>query len=362
MKNYLKFLYTTSKEYIFIFLTASIFLLTYPEKSIGEENVFTINDIEIIGEFNTNFSREKYLNEGFLNSFETLINKILLTRDLKKTNDIKLNKIKSLIKSFQIIDENYLKNVYQLKIKVIYNEQKVKKFLREKNISFSQSENISVIFYPIIFINNEIKSFEDNFFYMNWKNVKIKNELINYILPLEDLEDINKILKNKDKIEELNINSLVNKYDIENYVFALMDYENENGNLNIYLKTNFRNNKLSKNILYKISNIKDKLALEIIIKKLKLSIIDLWKEENLINLLMPLSINIKYKHTNINDISKFSATLNKMNIVDSYSLEQFDINSSLFKIYYYGSPKKLKSKLSSYGYNLSNDQGFWQVY
>ena len=199
MKNYLKFLYTTSKGYIFIFLTASIFLLTYPEKSIGEENVFTINDIEIIGEFNTNFSREKYLNEGFLNSFETLINKILLTRDLKKTNNIKLNKIKSLIKSFQIIDENYLKNVYQLKIKVIYNEQKVKKFLREKNISFSQPENISVIFYPIIFINNEIKSFEDNFFYMNWKNVKIKNELINYILPLEDLEDINKILKKKIK-------------------------------------------------------------------------------------------------------------------------------------------------------------------
>jgi len=195
---------------------------------------------------------------------------------------------------------------------------------------------------------------------MNLNNVKIKNELINYILPLEDLEDISKILKNKDKIEELNINSLVNKYDIENYVFALMNYEN--GNLNIYLKTNFRKNKLSKNILYKISNIEDKLALESIIKKLKLNIIDLWKEENLINLLMPLSINIKYKHTNISDISKFSAALNKMNIIDSYSLEQFDISSSLFKIYYYGSPKKLKSKLSTYGYNLSNDQGFWQVY
>ncbi len=360
MKSYLKLLYVVSKEYIFIFLTASIFLFTYPEKTFGEENIFTVTDTEITGEFNTNFSRDKYLNKAFFNSFETLISKILLTRDLKKINNTKLNKIKSLIESFQIIDENYSKNVYKLKIKVVYSEKKVKKYLREKNISFSQPENISVIFYPIIFINNEIKAFENNYFYTEWKNVKIKNELINYILPLEDLDDISKILEKRDKIEELNINSLVGKYDLENYVFALMNYEKNV--LNVYIKTNFKNNKLSKNITYKVSNIEDNLVLESIIKKLKLNIIDLWKEENLINLLMPLSIKVNYKHSNINDLAKFRNSLNKISIIDNYSLEKFDINKSTFKIYYYGNPKKLKSKLKSYGYNLNNDQGFWQVY
>ena len=43
-------------------------------------------------------------------------------------------------------------------------------------------------------------------------------------------------------------------------------------------------------------------------------------------------------------------------------LEEFDIKNSFFKIYYYGEPKKLKSELFKFGYNLKNDQGSWQLY
>ena len=37
--------------------------------------------------------------------------------------------------------------------------------------------------------------------------IEIKNELINFILPLEDLEDISKIMKMKNNIEELDVDS-----------------------------------------------------------------------------------------------------------------------------------------------------------
>ena len=106
--------------------------------------------------------------------------------------------------------------------------------------------------------------------------VVIKDELINFILPLEDLEDISKIIEMKNRIEELNIKSLVNKYNISNYVFALLEY----------------NNKISKSISYKVKNINDELALNSILKDLKLKITDFWKEENLINTLMRLSIEL----------------------------------------------------------------------
>ena len=43
--------------------------------------------------------------------------------------------------------------------------------------------------------------------------------------------------------EQLNIDSFVNKYDVKNYAFVLMDYQNKK--LNIHLKTNFNNNKIS---------------------------------------------------------------------------------------------------------------------
>ena len=46
----------------------------------------------------------------------------------------------------------------------------------------------------MLIINDEIQNFKENFFYRQWTKVKINNELINFILPLEDLEDISKII------------------------------------------------------------------------------------------------------------------------------------------------------------------------
>ena len=39
----------------------------------------------------------------------------------------------------------------------------------------------------------------------------INNEIISFILPLEDLDDISKIVEMKNRIEDLDIDSFVNK-------------------------------------------------------------------------------------------------------------------------------------------------------
>ena len=212
MKNYLllKYLITFLREYIFIFLTATIFLLVTLSKSFSQENVFTINDVAIEGRVDLNFSREKYLNKAFLNSFEILMTKILLTRDLKKVNNIKLDQIKKMVSSFQILEESYSKDIYKINTKILYNGAKIKKLLGQKNILFSQPESISAVFYPVLFIDDVIQNFNENFFYKQWENVVIKNEIINFILPLEDLDDSSKIIEMENSIEDLNIDLFIN--------------------------------------------------------------------------------------------------------------------------------------------------------
>ena len=362
MKNYLllKYLAEPLKRCVVIFFTVNFILFIFFTKSFAEENIFTINNVTVKGKIDLNFSREKYINKAFLNSFEILMNKILLSRDFAKISNIELKKIKTLINSFKILEESYRKDEYKAKIQISYNDIKVKKFLSRKNISFSQPENIKVVFFPVFFINDEMSNFSENFFYNEWTSVEIENELISYILPLEDLDDISKILEMKNKIEELEVDSFVNKYDIKNYVFALIDYENKK--LNIHLKTNFNNKKISKNVSYELKNINDKLVLNSILKDLKIKIADIWKEENLINLLMPLSIKLKFQHTNLDDLDKLRNTFYKISIIDNYVLEEFNINNSFFKIYYYGDPKKLRSELLRFGYQLENNQGHWQLY
>ena len=355
-----KFNFNKIKQYIFIFLTATIFLSNLISKSLADEDIFVVENIKIEGIFDVNFSRDKFIDKGINRSFTNLMSKILLSKDIGKVDNLNLKSIKNFIDSFQILEEQYIENKYIVNFTVRFNRDKVKKFLRKKNISFSQPENIKVVFFPVFFINDEMSNFSENFFYNEWTSVEIENELISYILPLEDLDDISKILEMKNKIEELEVDSFVNKYDIKNYVFALIDYENKK--LNIHLKTNFNNKKISKNVSYELKNINDKLVLNSILKDLKIKIADIWKEENLINLLMPLSIKLKFQHTNLDDLDKLRNTFYKISIIDNYVLEEFNINNSFFKIYYYGDPKKLRSELLRFGYQLENNQGHWQLY
>jgi hypothetical protein len=355
-----KFLTNKLVEYIFIILTATIFSIIVTSKSLSEENVFIVDNVEVSGDLNLNYSREKYINKAFVKSFNILMSKILLSKDLNKIKQVDFKKIKSLINSFQISKETFHNNEYKGKFRIFYNDKKVKNLLLEKNVSFSQPKEISAIFFPVLLINSEIKDFKDNYFYKYWTTIEIKNELINFILPLEDLDDIFTIKEMTNNFEKLNVNKLVNKYNLNNYVFALMEYNNKK--LNIHIKTNFNDNKISKNIFYKIADIEDEEKLNYILKDLKMKVTDIWKEENVVNLLMPLSINIKFNQKTLLDLDNLKSAFYKIEVIDNYVIEEFDINNSLFKIYYYGSPKRLQTELYKYGYLLKNDKGYWELY
>ena len=99
-----------------------------------------------------------------------------------------------------------------------------------------------------------------------------------------------------------------------------------------------------------------------LLKDLKMKITDIWKEENIINLSMPLSIKIKFKHNNIKNLNKLKNNLYKINIIENFSLSELDVNNSFLKIYYYGNPRILKADLLKFGYKLRNDQGYWEIY
>jgi hypothetical protein len=354
------FLLIIIKEYILIILVAIIFFLFLSSYPQAEENIFVIDNVEVKGSFDLNFKREKYINKAISNSFNILISKILLTKDLNKVKNTELSSIKSLVDSFQILKETYRNNEYNGTYKIFYNNKKVRNFLNKKNISYSQPKSISVIFYPVFVINDKIISFNKNYFYKEWNNFVIPNELINFILPIEDLEEVLKIEKSKNNIEELNLEDLIRQYNIKDYVFTFMNYKNDK--INVYVMTNFSNNKTKKNFSYTIKNINDEIKLSYILKDLKIKITDIWREENVYNLSVPLSITLKFNHKKLPDIDRLKKSLTKINIIDDFLIQNLDINNSHFKIYYYGNPRKLEIELLKFGYKLKNDQGYWIIY
>ena len=82
---------------------------------------------------------------------------------------------------------------------------------------------------------------------------------------------------------------------------------------------------MRKNITYEIQNFQNKDRLNFILKDLKTEITDLWKEANIVNLLMPLSIKIRFEHKNLKNLDKFKFVLKNINIIDKYTLNELDI-------------------------------------
>ncbi len=355
-----KYLIVKLRDYIFIILTATIFLFFSQGASFSEKNVFVIENVSIQDKMDVNFSRNKYIDKAFTKSFNILMSKVLMSKDFDKIKNIKVKEVKNLINSFQILEEKFNNEEYNLKLRIFFNEIKVKKFLEKNNVSFSQPTNIDAIFFPIFYENNEIEDFNKNYFYKNWTSIEIENELINFILPLEDLEDMSKLRAMKNKIEDLNVDDFVNKYDVKNYVFSLFEFKSKK--LNVHLKTNFNSSKMSKNFFYKVNDIKNKEELNKIIKDLKMKITDIWKKENIINLSIPLFIRVKFDFKSLKELEKIKETLNMISIIDRYEQEELTINDSFFKIYYYGSPKRLQNELLKFDFNLRNDQIHWTIY
>ena len=347
------------KTHLFTILTITILSLFAFTKSFAQENVFIVENVKVEGNLDINFSRDKYINRAINESFKILMSKILVSSDLDKMKNTEIKKIRYLINSFKILDENYNKGKYEVNFTVLYNEKKVKKFLSNKNVSFSQPKKISAIFFPALFINDEVKSFNDNYFYKNWLELTIKNELIDFILPIEDLDDLSKVQILKNSIKDFDIKEIVGKYNNKNYAFVLMYYKNET--ILAHLKTSFENNIVNKNFSYQISDINDDKKLEYILKDLKIKITDIWKESNYVNLLMPLSIRVRYDQKNIQNLDKFKNILYKISLIDSFALDEINTNYSFFKIYYFGNPKKLKMELLNFGYNLHDEQGHWEI-
>ena len=82
MENYLIInnLITKTRQYIYIVLTATIFLFVNNNKSFSIENIFVIDQVQVEGKVDKNFSREKFINTAIINSFEMLKNEILLSK------------------------------------------------------------------------------------------------------------------------------------------------------------------------------------------------------------------------------------------------------------------------------------------
>jgi hypothetical protein len=350
-------MYNLRHLYIF-FLILALNLSFFSTTSV-KAKAFLIDEIEISEKLENNFNKDLLINRGFEKAFKELMSKLIQSKYIDKTNNISLNQIKSMIETFSIKEEKFINKTYNLNLGVSFNKKKIFKYLESKNIFPAQIMIEKFLFIPIIIdeSNTDLLVFSNNPIYKNWKKKNKKNYLIDYILPSEDLEDLNLIKDNYLELENYDFDKIIEKYFLENSIIAL--FFKDKNQIKVLSKINIKDNKVIKSHSFENINFQNMKNLEQLIKNLKIIYDDFWKENNLINTSIKLPLLIQVSNKNYELTSKFEETLNNIDLISYYSISRFNKDSIFYEIIFNGTPKNFLNIMISKDYDINTQKKIW---
>ena len=324
---------------IIIFILV-IFLKTGNVLSL--ENIFNVNNIEITKKSNN--SNDDLANKAIKKGFRELLEKILLKEDIKNLSGLKFSKIKELVSYYQIVDtQNNVKDTANFNI--FFDKDKLHILFSNKNISYSDISDKELYLLPVIQKKNQIYIYNNNYYYNNWNKI-YQSELIEFILPIENIEVIQNITANKENLYGIDLKNLFKEYENKNLALVLIQNTNSDED-KIFLRTKVLNKKIDKTIDVK-KNLKnsDKFNEEII-QLISEELINIIKSQNLIDIRIPSFLNAKLKINNKNNLVELKNRLRNIDTVDGIFVQEFNNKYVLLKLRYLGKLNKIISQLKS---------------
>ena len=347
------------KVYIF-FLSFVLFIIFFSTTYLYA-NTFRVSDIEISSPFVLNFKKSSVIDKGFQISFSSLLSMITTSGDKNKIKNISIKELKSMIDSFTISDEKFINNEYFAKLETTFNKKKILKFLEKKNIFPSTPIRNKVLLVPIL-INTETDSiylFNGNVFYDRWNDKKQNYQLLNYLLPSEDLEDLNKIQEMSNSVETYDFVNLIKKYDLKDYIISII-YRNKD-EIKILSKINLNNSLKINNQKYSKINLANEKDFNMILENLKDLYEDEWKKNNEINTSIKLPLTISINSKNYKKIINLEEVLSSINLISNFYILKFNNKSTQYKIIYNGSPKTFFKDMNDRNFNIVIKNNVWTV-
>ena len=172
--------------------------------------------------------------------------------------------------------------------------------------------------------------------------------MIDYILPTEDLEDLNLIKSKYENIEQFDFKEIISKYSLEDSIIALIFKKNKD--LRILSKINIQKNVVLKNQTFLDIDINNNTQISEIIPKLKTIYEDYWKTTNEINTSIKLPLTIKVDNNNNLKIQKFEKILNETDLIYDFIIQKFNKDFIYYQIIFNGTPDIFLETMSDENY------------
>ncbi len=327
------------KSIYFLSLILIIFFKT--GNVLSSENIFSVNNIQILKK--NKISNEELANKAIIIGFKKLAKKILLDKDIEKVSRLEFNQIKPLVSYYQVItkrEEN--QNLEETFFNIFFDKEKLHELFYQKDIFYSEILDKELYFLPVLKKNDELLIFTKNYFYEKWDKLH-KNELVEFILPLENIEIIQQIKKNEENLLNISLENLFQGYNGKNLALVLIQLD-ASKSAQIFFKTNILGKNINKSIkVDRLKNIDefDKYLASVIEKKL----INLIKSQNLVDVKTPSFLNTKFKLKKQNNLVELNNRLEKIDLIESIYIQELNNDYVNLKIKYLGKLNKIINQL-----------------
>ena len=228
-----------------------------------------------------------------------------------------------------------------------------------RGISYSEVNDKDFYILPILSTNSNIFIFSNNYFYKNWNNVE-ENTLLEFILPLENLEIIQNINRSKNNLLDLEIENLLQEYENKNVAIAIIENEN-NDSEKIYIKTRIQNKIISKSLTLKREKLEKTDFNDKIIYEIKDELVNLVKSQNLIDIRTPSFLNVKLKLDKDNNLVLLNSKIDKIDLIENIFIQEFNNDYVKLKIKYLGKLEKIIDQLQNQNINLQLVNEQWLI-
>lgn len=327
---------------------------------LSEQSIFTVNNLKMVKKNYNNI--DDLTNDAFRKGFKKLNKKILLDKDFKKIEKTNLKTIKNLISHYQILNNNEKIENEFIEFNIFFKRDKIYNFYFKNDIRYSDISDKSLKILPVLIIDNEVLIYEKNYFYENWISDKEDNHresLLEFILPIENIEVIDSIKKNRENLEAVKLSEIFDESKDKDNLYILIDYNRKM--TKVFLKGNISKKKIIKNIKITSENNNKNISFEQILISLKKEILEMIKSQNIIDVRTPSFLNVNLLIKEQNDLLKTQNILNDEDLIESFYVNEFNNRIANIKIKYYGKINKITEKLYKRGLNFETDGESWKV-
>ena len=324
------------------------------ETLFSKNDLFSVNNIQI--EKKDNITNKALSELAIKKGFNELISKILLNQDIHKLSDLNFSTINQLVKYYQFKNIPEKQNDKLLNFNISFDKKKIHDLFYKKGILYSEVTDKELYILPILIKENEIFIFSNNYFYENWN--KIQNyELIEFILPIENIEIIKNINENKNNLINLNITKIFQEYANKNLALILIE-DSKNSSENIYIKIIIQEKNISKNLKIEKQKLNTVEFYTKIILETKKELYNLIKSNNLIDIRTPAFLNTKLDLNKKSNLVKLNESLKNIESIENIYVQEFNKDYMNLRIKYLGNLNKLIKELKKVNINLQliNDQ------